>query len=208
MTLIKCTLTFFVALTLAACGADGPVSAERYASVDPITQTIVGNVSEADGLTLAFDIDHSRLAAAAGETLPPARVLMVSAPELEAKLLAENQLVGVDLPFKVLAFEHESGDPKAVYNNFDYLVSRYQLAENSALREGYDNVVAQTLVGTDQAAQSEFDNDVMQPDGLITIDSPYDFETTIGLVYQAITAQDETTQSYSERLTIKNRLCR
>ena len=108
---------------------------------------------------------------------------MVSAPELEAKLLAENQWVAVDLPFKVLAFEHESGGPKTVYNNFDYLVSRYQSAQNSALRQSYDNVVAQTLVGIDQTAQSKFDNDAMQPDGLITIDSIYDFDTTMRRVY-------------------------
>ena len=44
-------------------------------------------------------------------------------------------------------------------------------------------MVAQTLVGIDQTAQSKFDNDAMQPDGLITIDSVYDFDTTMRRVY-------------------------
>jgi len=50
--------------------------------------------------------DHAPLAAQAGVSMPPARVLHFSAPEIVTRLLDGHPRVGLYLPFRVLAQLH------------------------------------------------------------------------------------------------------
>ena len=61
--------------------------------------------------------------------MPPARVLIFSNPRMEAQMIMHNPLAGIDLPLRILAFESKQGSPaRVIYNNFDYIESRYSLA--------------------------------------------------------------------------------
>ncbi len=185
-----------LACLLSGCSASEPVSTERLAAVDVLVDTVTANLPASE-MRLIADIDHARLAADAGSSMPPARVLIFSEPELEARLMALNPLIGVDLPLRVLLYEDtEDGSAKAIANSFDYIVSRYQLdsPKTTELRTSYDRALNSALANLPESNLAKFASDVMDPDGLITITSPYDFQKSLDVVKAAIDSQDDTVQ--------------
>lgn len=184
-----------IAVFLAGCGEPEPIAPERYAKTDTYITQIKENVAGITGLVEVADIDHSRLAHEAGAPMPPARVLIFSDAKLESQLIQSNPLVALDFPLRVLAFESGADQSNQVtYNSFDYLTSRYQLDTSAtwSLRNDYAEVMAAALSGIPESARASFQYDAMQPDGIITLDSPFDFEETIKRVNAAIDSQDDT----------------
>lgn len=106
------------------------------------------NIRSTPGVETIVDIDHSRLAAKAGSSMPPAHVLIWSDPALEAVLLQRNQLVGVDLPLRALAFEQlGSGSAKVISNSYDYLAQGHGLPADPSLQRGYEAAIAVAFEG-------------------------------------------------------------
>ena len=195
-TIGKVCASLVLACLLGACGSSDPVTPERFATVDALVEKVSANLS-VSGMRLVADIDHARLGAEAGSPMPPARVMIFSDPELESRLMALHPLVGVDLPLRVLSYEAvEEGAAKVIVNNFDYIVSRYGLDPSltRALRSSYDNALQTALAAIPENTRASFETDVMDPDGLITITSPYDFDETLERVNAAIDSQGDTMQ--------------
>lgn len=185
---------FVITVFIAGCGRSEPVASERYAESDAFITQIKENVSGIAGLVEVADIDHSRLGHEAGSPMSPARVLIFSDAELESQLIKLNPLVALDFPLRVLAFENEPDQSsKLIYNTFDYLVSRYQLdtSETSSLRKNYSEIMSAATLGIPVSARATFEDDTMQPDGIITIESPFGYEETIKKVNEAIDSQDD-----------------
>ena len=157
-------------------------------------QQVDQNLSRSGGLRKVAEIDHSRLGHEAGSPMPPSRVVIFSDAVLETQLIQLNPLAALDLPLRVLAFEDSGGDARLIYNEFDYLLSRFQLdpARTESLAAGYARSVAAVTKGVPADAISAFASDEMQPDGIVTITSPYDFDETLKRVNAAIDAQDDT----------------
>ena len=192
--MIRTVLLAVVCLLLQACGGYDPVAPERYAQTDRFAALIRDNIEQDSALALVADIDHSRLGHEAGSPMPPARALIFSDVEMETALIQRKPLLALELPLRVLAFESSEGESRVIHNNFDYLVSRYQLEEGEAsgLRRAYEGAVGVALAGLPAEARASFDSDSMQPDGVITLASPYNFEETVERVEAAIDAQDDT----------------
>ena len=180
-------------IALAGCGGPEPVTAERYEAPDSLFRIVDENVAASATLEKIVEIDHSRLGAEAGSVMPPARVLLFSNPELEAKLLGIQPLIAIDLPLRVLAYESApGGEARIIYNSFDYLQSRYSLGNLPELRAMFDASMAQVLQGVEPGQVMAFANDVMRPNGIITLVSPFEFEETVERLTAAIDAQDDT----------------
>ena len=193
--MVAATLSACFALLLQGCSGGEPVSEDRYLASDQFIATIRDNVDRAAGLANVVDIDHSRLGHDAGSPMPPAQVLLFSDPEHETRIIQSNPLAALDLPFRVLAFEPGLGQKsRVIYNSFDYIASRYGLGGSSVapLRAAYDDALAAATEGIPAPSLAEFADDNMQPDGIVTLDSPYDFEQTVARVRAAIEAQDDT----------------
>jgi uncharacterized protein (DUF302 family) len=177
----------------AGCSDPEPVTLARYAEPDRLFSMVEANVQASGTLEKIVEIDHSRLGAEAGSVMPPARVLIFSNPALDAELLARNPLVAIDLPLRILAYETVSdGEGRVIFNSFDYLRSRYELGDLPELLARYDSSIAEALQGIDAEQIAAFPSDEMQPDGITTIESPFDLETTIKRLSAAIDAQDDT----------------
>lgn len=184
-----------VICAVTACGGADPVEQHRYEEPDRIVQQMNENLADAEHLRAVADIDHSRLAHVAESPMPPARVLVFSDAKLEAALIKLNPLTALDLPLRILTFEQSAdGSTKVVHNSFDYLVSRYQLEpeRTSMLREAYVRDIETVMRGIPESAVMSFENDVMQPAGIVTIKSPFAFAETLKRVNAAIDAQDDT----------------
>ena len=181
-------------LCLAGCSDDaGPISAARYVEPDKLFQTLEGNVRANPRLEIIAEIDHSRLAAQAGSSMPPAHVLIWSDPELEAAILKHAPLAAIDLPLRALAYEDQgSGSASVIANNFDYLKNRYALPDQAGLRDRYESAIATAMEGIPQTAIARFPSDAMPDNGLVTLDSPFDYTITEKRIREAIDAQSDT----------------
>ena len=180
-------------IALVGCGRPEPVSAERYQGPDRLFGIVDANVAASTTLEKIVEIDHSRLGAEAGSVMPPARALIFSNPGLEATLLGVNPLIAIDLPLRVLAYEPAPGaEERVIYNSFDYLQSRYSLGDLPELRAMFDSSMDQVLQGVEPGQIVAFANDLMRPDGIINLVSPFEFEETVERLTAAIDAQDDT----------------
>lgn len=194
MPLIKTKLSFLALIVmLTGCDGGAPLTAERYAQPDALFSLMQANVESADVLQEVLSIDHSRLGFEAGSEMPPARVLIFSDPVLEFGLIRQNPLVAIDLPLRVLAYEPKpGGEGKVIYNSYDYLESRYDLDSLPGMKDRFNQNMTWVLEGIGPEQIATFDQNEMKPDGITTIDSPHDFETTIEKIWTAINAQDDT----------------
>ncbi len=182
-----------IGLVVSACDRNSPIEIDRYQSSDEFFEKIDSNIAKEPLLLKAFEIDHSRLGAHERSYMPPARVLMFSDKKLESELLKMNQLVGIDLPLRILAYESvPNGPSKIIYNSFDYLASRYGLSPFGVTRNLFEESLSLALSGIDPSDIATFSQDQMQPDGIVTLDSPFDFEETYSRVLEAINSQDGT----------------
>jgi uncharacterized protein (DUF302 family) len=184
-----------VAALLSACQSDTVLDPERYGAVDRVAAQIQQRVRAAEALREVTQIDHARLAAEAGSPMPPARVLIFSDAQLETQLIGLNPLTALDLPLRVLAFDNGTSDAASfTYNSFDYLASRYQLdpQESASVRARYNEDFQRISSGLPRESQHVFANNEMQPDGIVTLESPFGFEETLRRVNAAIDAQDDT----------------
>lgn len=178
-------------MMLVGCGDDTPLTEQRYASPDSRFAQMDANLASTKSLKKVIEIDHSRLGMEEGSAMPPARVLIFSDPELETKLIEQAPLSALDLPLRILAYESEIMAPaNVIFNRFDYFVSRYGIT--SELKPLFDKSMNSILKGIPSDQIVEFSNNDMQPDGIITMPSPYDFPTTMERVQAAIASQGDT----------------
>ena len=182
-----------VIAALSACDKPKPLTDARYEVTDQLFTRIKQNVDEATNLQIIQEIDHSRLGNAAGSIMPPAKVLIFSNPWLETVLIQKNPLIALDLPLRILAYESvPGGESKVIYNSFKYLRSRYDLDELKTVEAEYQQSYSHALQGIDEQHLASFANDQMNPDGIVTLTSNFEYSETIERVQAAIQSQDDT----------------
>jgi uncharacterized protein (DUF302 family) len=76
----------------------------------------------ANGITVFARIDHAAGAAAVGMTLRPTIVLIFGNPKAGTPLMQAGQLIGLDLPLRILAWEDAEGRSWLSYHDMDGLV--------------------------------------------------------------------------------------
>ncbi len=95
------------------------------------------------GITIFARVDHAGGAAAVGMDLRPTEVLIFGNPKGGTPLMQANQLIGLDLPLRVLAWEDAAGKVSVTYNDVDWLAARYCLAATTTpAREALAKVLA------------------------------------------------------------------
>ncbi|CAM4238888.1 DUF302 domain-containing protein [Gillisia limnaea] len=139
-----------------------------------------------EAISIIAEVDHTANSISVGRVLNPTRTVFFGNPVLGTPLMQENQLVGLDLPQKVLFFENEDGVVYAVYNSAKYLESRYELQGVTTLGQisnALSNLVkAATNAGIKSAANINADPE----EGIITKISNEDFESTYSNLRNAI----------------------
>jgi uncharacterized protein (DUF302 family) len=98
---------------------------------------------KAAGITIFARVDHAGGAASVGLALRPTELLIFGNPKGGTPLMQANQMIGLDLPLRVLAWEDEAGNANLTYNDVDWLATRYNLgALTEPAREGLAKVLA------------------------------------------------------------------
>ena len=171
-----------------------PVDDNRFIGPDKLYNTLEANIRSQKEYEIIVDIDHARLAQKAGSPMPPSHVIIWSDPKLETEILKHNPIAGVDLPLRILAFEDPAtGQEAVIANHFDFIRDRHALPDTEALREKYESAISKATQGIPDEKIARFDSNTMHDKGLITLDSPYDFNKTEKLIIDAINANSDTT---------------
>lgn len=91
---------------------------------------------KAKGLTVFARIDHAAGAAAVGMTLLPTAVLIFGNARGGTPLMQANQMIGIDLPLKVLVSQDTSGKTWLSYFDPSSLAKRHGLPAETATPVG------------------------------------------------------------------------
>ena len=173
---------------LGSCSKHDSASEELYQAIDQIYEAVL---DRAGRFQIIAEIDHSRLAAAEGEVMPPARVVIFSDPEVNTPILLQEPLAGLDLPFRVLAYSEE-GSPAVIFTNADFLSNRHGLPNIPAL-ETYQKLVLDTVSSVPDEILVDFDtSSVGRGDGIVVLKTTYDFDQTITRLKDAILEEGDT----------------
>jgi len=125
---------------------NGLVSVESRFSVNETIDRLVETVTRA-GLRVFARIDHAAGAREVGAALRPTELLIFGHPKGGTPLMQDQQIAGIDLPIKALAWEDEQGKVWLSYNDAHWLAERHGLGEPSrdavaAIAAGMEKVVA------------------------------------------------------------------
>ena len=184
---ILLALVLLVAM-LNGCSKQPPADEEAYRAVDALFDSAARQAAE---YAVVATIDHSRLAAEARVTMPPARVLIFSDAQTNSLLLQQNPLAGIDLPFKVLSHA-EGDDAELIYTSAEFIQQRHALETSPALARYREQLKGVTSKLPERIV-TLFDTTVVVRDAkLETLDSRYPFAETLERLKQTIMAEDDT----------------
>jgi uncharacterized protein (DUF302 family) len=115
--------------------ADGLITIESHSGPKETLDRLEAAV-KAKGLTVFARIDHAAGAAAVGMTLLPTAVLIFGNARGGTPLMQASQLIGIDLPLKVLVWQDSSGKTWLSYFDPSSLARRHGLAAETATPVG------------------------------------------------------------------------
>lgn len=180
-----CTLAGWSALPVRA---EGEVN---QGAVDVLVERVKQGANQAS-LPIALSIDHAWLARQAGSSMPPATVVMVRDPALEARWLQVDPDLALELPLRVLA--HQPGpasSPQVSRQAGAALLERHGLRDPS-LAALYDTTATTLLEHVPRTAIQPVPALQSVGDGIVSITSPLDLAATRQRVLEIIKAQSDT----------------
>lgn len=92
----------------------------------------VATALAAKAIAVFARIDHAAGAASVGMNLRPTELLIFGNPRAGTPLMQGRQVVGIDLPLKLLAWEDPAGKVWLSYNDPRWLARRHSLPDNAA----------------------------------------------------------------------------
>ncbi len=100
---------------------------------------------QAHGATLYARINQQSEVNKAGQHLFPLEVILFGNPKAGGPLMAENPLVALDLPLKVIAWQDDQQKVWIAYNDAAHFEDRYALQHSAASPLALDKVILAAL---------------------------------------------------------------
>jgi uncharacterized protein (DUF302 family) len=114
---------------------EGMLSVESHFDPRQTLERLEAEV-KAKGLTVFGRIDHAAGAATVGMPLRPTTVVIFGNPKGGTPLMQASQLVGIELPLKVLVWQDAAGKTWLSYVDPANLAKRYELPPETATAVG------------------------------------------------------------------------
>jgi len=110
---------------------NGLVTVRSNFSVDQTVARLIASVTS-KGMTIFAVVDHGDGAAIADMSLRPTQLVLFGNAKGGTPLMQENQIAGIDLPLKALAWEDGEGKVWLSYNDPAWIAQRHGLGAASA----------------------------------------------------------------------------
>jgi len=167
----------------------GLQSGETTGNVVETIATLEMSLNANDAIAIVAQIDHQANAANNDLELRPTSVTLFGNPMLGTPLMQVNQLAGIDLPQKMLAWEDEAGQSHIAYNSADYLSGRHDLADAQQTLDTIDTALGNLAANAAGQAVTTVDGAVpASGEGIVIVQSANDIDTTFNNLQQAIDA--------------------
>ena len=168
--------------------------------VNQVPKTIVQKVEEVQKQlesnittfkTIAI-LDHHRMAAEVGVYTPPSIATIFSDSKINNTIIQENQLTGLDLPFKVLSFtEADTANVSVAFTSAEFIQKRHQL--DPSLLAGYKSVMSELIATFPKEMISNTNEEgVAEGFGIVKIKSDFDYATTVKNLKNIVMSQGDT----------------
>jgi uncharacterized protein (DUF302 family) len=82
-------------------------------------------------MTVFAHVDHAAIAAAAGSSLAPTDLLIFGNSETETALMQRAQIIGIDLPLRVLVWRDPFGATWLSYGDLAWIAKRHRLGHDT-----------------------------------------------------------------------------
>ena len=92
------------------------------------------------GLNIFTEIDHSQAAEKVNMELSPVYVLVFGNPKVGTRLMQADPRVGIELPLKILIYEHE-GSTQIAYFNPENLSEAYNLKDQQDILKNMSDLL-------------------------------------------------------------------
>src|SRR6201995_3115556 len=111
-----------------------PKGINIYPSPYPVKETTdrLERFLQQHGATIYARIDQQAEVQKAGQSLAPLEFILFGNPKAGGPLMAENPLVALDLPLKVIAWEDHDGKVWLTCNDGGYIEERYGLPHSGS----------------------------------------------------------------------------
>ncbi|HEX4773580.1 MAG TPA: DUF302 domain-containing protein [Bryobacteraceae bacterium] len=111
---------------MAVLAGNGLVTMPVRYSVDRAVE-LIEEILNAKAIKLFALVDHSGEAAAAGFSMPNAKLLVFGNPKAGTPLMIAAPTLAIDLPMKILVWEDAEARVWLTYNSPDYLRTRHNV---------------------------------------------------------------------------------
>ena len=122
----SCLVAALLLYGLPARAQDGVATSQANGEFRQTVQALVKGI-EAMNLTLFATINHAAGAEGAGLSLRPTTLLIFGSPKAGTPLMQQNQLLGLELPLKLLIWQDESGKVMVSYTQPAWIAQRFGL---------------------------------------------------------------------------------
>lgn len=193
MKLTKSILIVLICAWVTSCGEKSKKknvqSKTIIQKVDDLSKLVESEIASFEKLAT---LDHHRMAAEAGVYTPPSIAMIFSDPEINTNLIQQNQLVGLDLPFKVLCYtESDTLNAKFAYTSPGFIEKRHQLDANSL--KSYSSRLNTVVEKLPKKMNSPTNvGTVDKGFGIVKIKSDFDFVTSVKNLRNIVMAQNDT----------------
>lgn len=150
----------------------------------------IDSLNTKEAITIIAEVDHAANARTVGRVLDPTKIVFFGNPVLGTPLMQKNQLAGLDLPQKVLFFQNSENTVYALYNSVPYLESRHDLQGVSTLSQISTALENLTKAATSSEIKRATDLTAEFEEGIVTVESTLDFESTYTTLQNAIASNE------------------
>jgi uncharacterized protein (DUF302 family) len=186
---MKLIQSLFLLTSFAILEACSPSSEKNTAlsnQVDALASQVESEISTFKKITI---LDHHEMAEEEDVNIPPAILTIFSSPKVNATLLKKSQLIGLDLPFKVLVYS-DTVRTKVAFTSAEFIQKRHGLAPY--LLNDYSTAMEQALTSVPDDKIAKLDLSGLSAEyGIVKIKSEYDFTTTIQNLKDIVMSQEE-----------------
>ena len=164
-------------------------SVNIFTEVDGVSQQLHRSLSD---FKLVATLDHHRMAAEAGVYTPPSIATIFSDIAIDIALIEENQLAGLDLPFKILCYsEPDTMKANVAYTSGEFIQKRHNL--DPSLLKNYNSKMEEVLNVFPKEVISSTDLSAVEEGfGIVAIKSDFDFLGTVSRLKETVMSQGDT----------------
>jgi uncharacterized protein (DUF302 family) len=123
----------------------GVLSVRSTYSVRETTKR-VENILQAAGAIVYARIDQQAELKKAGIDIRPMEFLLFGNPAAGGPVILQNPMVALDLPLKLLILENDKSETWILYNDANYIGSRYDLKQGTFLPLILDKIIQRALI--------------------------------------------------------------